>query len=175
MAKFPRSSVSLLLVLAAVLGAAALACNAPAAPPIAPDTTQTASSDVPSAPSSTTTADTQTASGDVPPTPSSPTTVDTPTTSGDAPPTPLPSPLATAETQIGLTPADQFTIEEYDVPGGSRPHDVAPAPDGTVWYTAQGSGALGRLDPAAARQCTSLSERTPLRTASSWGRTAQPG
>ncbi len=25
---------------------------------------------------------------------------------------------------------------------------MAPAPDGTVWYTAQGSGELGRLDPA---------------------------
>jgi virginiamycin B lyase len=34
------------------------------------------------------------------------------------------------------------------VPAGSRPHDVAPAPDGTVWYTAQGAGKLGRLDPA---------------------------
>ncbi len=40
------------------------------------------------------------------------------------------------------------TIQEYDVPRGSRPHDVAPAADGTVWYTAQGSGELGRLDPA---------------------------
>lgn len=39
------------------------------------------------------------------------------------------------------------TIQEYPVPSGSRPHDVAPAPDGTVWYTAQGSGELGRLDP----------------------------
>jgi virginiamycin B lyase len=38
-------------------------------------------------------------------------------------------------------------VREYDVPAGSRPHDVAPAPDGTVWYTAQGSGELGRLDP----------------------------
>ena len=34
------------------------------------------------------------------------------------------------------------------MPAGSRPHDVAPAPDGGVWYTAQGSGELGRLDPA---------------------------
>jgi virginiamycin B lyase len=40
------------------------------------------------------------------------------------------------------------TIERFAVPEGSHPHDVAPAPDGTVWYTAQGSGALGRLDPA---------------------------
>ncbi len=34
------------------------------------------------------------------------------------------------------------------MPPGSHPHDVAPAPDGTVWYTAQRAGALGRLDPA---------------------------
>jgi virginiamycin B lyase len=38
-------------------------------------------------------------------------------------------------------------IIEYPVPAGSAPHDVAPAPDGSVWYTAQASGALGRLDP----------------------------
>jgi virginiamycin B lyase len=37
---------------------------------------------------------------------------------------------------------------EYTVPAGSHPHDVAPAPDGSVWYTAQASGELGRLDPA---------------------------
>ena len=42
---------------------------------------------------------------------------------------------------------DQPEMQEYPVPPGSRPHDVAPAPDGTVWYTAQGSGELGRLDP----------------------------
>lgn len=40
------------------------------------------------------------------------------------------------------------TLQEYQVPAGSRPHDVAPAPDGTVWYTAQRQAALGRLDPA---------------------------
>lgn len=39
------------------------------------------------------------------------------------------------------------TLQEFPVPRGSRPHDVAPAPDGTVWYTAQGSGELGLLDP----------------------------
>jgi len=38
-------------------------------------------------------------------------------------------------------------VQEYPVPPGSHPHDVAPAPDGTVWYTAQRSGGLGRLDP----------------------------
>src|SRR5829696_931146 len=40
-------------------------------------------------------------------------------------------------------------VQEYPVPAGSRPHDVAPAADGrSVWYTAQGSGQLGLLDPA---------------------------
>ncbi len=29
----------------------------------------------------------------------------------------------------------------------SRPHDVAPAADGGVWYTGQGNGTLGHLDP----------------------------
>ncbi len=38
-------------------------------------------------------------------------------------------------------------IKEYPVPAGSHPHDVAPAPDGGVWYTAQHQGALGWLDP----------------------------
>jgi streptogramin lyase len=37
-------------------------------------------------------------------------------------------------------------LQEFPVPPGARPHDVAPAADGIVWYTAQGSGALGRLD-----------------------------
>jgi virginiamycin B lyase len=36
---------------------------------------------------------------------------------------------------------------EFALPEGSGPHDVAPAPDGTVWFTAQRAGALGRLDP----------------------------
>jgi virginiamycin B lyase len=41
-------------------------------------------------------------------------------------------------------------VAYYDVPAGARPHDVAPDPKagGVVWYTAQGQGALGRLDPA---------------------------
>ena len=38
-------------------------------------------------------------------------------------------------------------LQEYPVPAGSHPHDVAPAADGTVWYTAQATGELGRLDP----------------------------
>jgi virginiamycin B lyase len=48
----------------------------------------------------------------------------------------------------GTVRESELVIEEYRVPNGSHPHDVAPAPDGTVWYTAQASGELGRLDPA---------------------------
>lgn len=44
-------------------------------------------------------------------------------------------------------PLAEPVIVEYPVPAGSRPHDVAPAVDGGVWYTAQGSGELGYLDP----------------------------
>jgi len=41
----------------------------------------------------------------------------------------------------------QREVREYAVPAGSHPHDVAPAPDGRVWYTAQHRAALGWLDP----------------------------
>jgi virginiamycin B lyase len=40
-----------------------------------------------------------------------------------------------------------FVLQEYPVPRGQGPHDVAPARDGGVWYTAQLSGELGWLDP----------------------------
>jgi len=57
--------------------------------------------------------------------------------------------------QINPTPTSAESVDdvpvpeivEYAVPSGARPHDVAPAPDGTVWYTAQRQGALGLLDP----------------------------
>jgi virginiamycin B lyase len=38
-------------------------------------------------------------------------------------------------------------MKEFPVPSGSGPHDVAPAADGGVWFTAQRSGQLGWLDP----------------------------
>jgi virginiamycin B lyase len=60
------------------------------------------------------------------------------------PQAPAATATATAFTQASAEP----TLEEFPVPPGSRPHDVAPAPDGAVWYTAQGSGQLGRLDPS---------------------------
>jgi virginiamycin B lyase len=52
----------------------------------------------------------------------------------------------TTATPTSTAPANG--VERFPVPAGSAPHDVAPAPDGTVWYTAQRTGKLGRLDPA---------------------------
>ena len=50
---------------------------------------------------------------------------------------------------LGLGAARAETaMQTYPLPRGSGPHDVAPASDGGVWYTAQAAGALGRLDPA---------------------------
>ena len=49
---------------------------------------------------------------------------------------------------IAATAAAQEKVEFFDLPDGARPHDVSPAPDGKVWYTAQRQGALGILDPA---------------------------
>ena len=48
---------------------------------------------------------------------------------------------------LPLPPATgQGPVQEYAVLG-NRPHDVAPAADGGVWYTAQLTGELGYLDP----------------------------
>ena len=83
--------------------------------------------------------------------------VATSTATADPAPTTTPSsgtvatPTSTAEpTSTSLPaaiPASELELVAYPVPSGSRPHDVAPAADGGVWYTAQGSGELGWLDP----------------------------
>src|SRR5689334_7347798 len=44
-------------------------------------------------------------------------------------------------------PALAGSVAYFPVTSGAHPHDVAAAPDGTVWYTAQSQGALGILDP----------------------------
>lgn len=90
-----------------------------------------------------------------PPAPASPT--DLPLTSAAAtnvPPAATPSALSAPRC---LACPQETTIQEYDVPAGSRPHDVAPAPDGGVWYTAQRAGALGWLDPT-----TGQTQQIPL-------------
>ena len=45
--------------------------------------------------------------------------------------------------------AEDVTLQEFSVPNGAHPHDVAPAAEanGIVWYTAQHQEALGILDP----------------------------
>ena len=77
-------------------------------------------------------------------------TVPMPTT--DIPPTP-PAPKT--------EPPSGPSMQSFPLPSGSRPHDVAPALDGGVWYTAQGSGELGWLDPD-----TGETRHTPLGTGS---------
>lgn len=45
--------------------------------------------------------------------------------------------------------AAQVSVQEFKIPSGHRVHDVwaDPAPDGPVWFSAQGSGHLGILHP----------------------------
>jgi virginiamycin B lyase len=67
-------------------------------------------------------------------------------------PDPTASLVASASATAAASPPmpmaePSFTVQTFPVPGGSGPHDVAPAVDGGVWYTAQGSGELGWLDP----------------------------
>ncbi|MET1232391.1 MAG: lyase [Candidatus Limnocylindrales bacterium] len=71
------------------------------------------------------------------------------------------SPSVTAPAAPTPTPSVKVSFREYRVPSGSHPHDVAPAADGGIWYTAQGAGALGWLDPASGAIGT-----TPLGTGS---------
>ena len=86
---------------------------------------------------------------DDPPATSTPPAAVTPSVTPSA----IPSPTATPEATVTVTltpvatPRPEPVLTAYAVPAGSRPHDVAPAPDGGVWYTAQGSGRLGWLDP----------------------------
>lgn len=47
----------------------------------------------------------------------------------------------------GVNVSEGNSTRVYELPAGSRPHDVAPAPDGKVWYTGQRRGVLGILEP----------------------------
>lgn len=64
---------------------------------------------------------------------------------------------AAALVAISVRPAAAAEASYFEVPRGSHPHDVAPAPDGSVWYTAQSQGAIGNLDPKTGR-----ASQTPL-------------
>jgi virginiamycin B lyase len=54
---------------------------------------------------------------------------------------------ATVAVASGAAAQAPLPVQEFRVPAGSHPHDVAPAPDGGVWYTGQRDGTLGYLDP----------------------------
>ncbi len=45
------------------------------------------------------------------------------------------------------TAAGAAQVQYFHVPKDSGPHDVALAPDGSVWFTGQRAGFMGRLDP----------------------------
>jgi virginiamycin B lyase len=67
-------------------------------------------------------------------------------------PTALPGGAASPAASAAATPAatpDLAAVKlvEFPVGRGQHPHDVAPAADGGVWYTAQSTGELGYLDP----------------------------
>jgi len=63
-----------------------------------------------------------------------------------APPVNAATPIVTAVASATRAPVD-FVMQEYPVTRGQGPHDVAPARDGGVCYTAQLSGERGWLDP----------------------------
>ncbi len=54
---------------------------------------------------------------------------------------------AAATETVAQPAAATGNTQVFQLPEGARVHDVAPAPDGTIWYTAQRQGALGILDP----------------------------
>lgn len=66
----------------------------------------------------------------------------------------LPGNLAaqsTPEADLTTPPEECLVVDEFSVRAGDAPHDVAPAGDGRVWYTAQGAATLGLLDPASGK------------------------
>src|SRR5690349_23443978 len=40
------------------------------------------------------------------------------------------------------------TFKEWDLPRGAHPHGVMAGADNTAWYTGNGNGTIGHLDPA---------------------------
>ena len=62
-------------------------------------------------------------------------------------PSPAPQQQPSAQPQAPPRADLPANVRVFPVPAGSRPHDVAPAPDGKIWYTGQRRGTLGILDP----------------------------
>src|SRR5580692_6302314 len=66
-------------------------------------------------------------------------------------------PAGVALACLFAAPAFAAQTSFYQLPSGAFPHDVAPAPDGAVWYSGQQRGFLGRFDPK-----TGKNEEIPL-------------
>jgi len=64
---------------------------------------------------------------------------------------------------FAVSAAHAAQVTFYQLPQNAYPHDVAPGPNGTVWYSGQRLGVLGHFDPA-----TGAAEHIPL------GRTSAP-
>ena len=67
--------------------------------------------------------------------------------------------IATAIIALALaaTTVQAVEVKFYQLPSGAYPHDVAPATDGTVWFSGQSQGFAGRFDPQ-----TGKLEKIPL-------------
>ena len=65
--------------------------------------------------------------------------------------------LAIAVSVAALSSAAAAAISFYQLPENAYPHDVAPAADGTVWYSGQRLGVAGHFDPK-----TGKTEHIPL-------------
>jgi virginiamycin B lyase len=60
---------------------------------------------------------------------------------------PAPAPGPAGSTGATAAPQTRLALTEFPVPAGAAPHDVAPAGDGGIWFTAQAGGYLGHLEP----------------------------
>lgn len=69
-------------------------------------------------------------------------------TAGPASPPLAARTTAPAVASVGSAATVEVAFQTFELLEGSGPHDVAPAADGGVWYTAQLRGTLGWLDPA---------------------------
>src|SRR5207237_3028033 len=52
---------------------------------------------------------------------------------------------------VGAMANAKMATQTFPGVAGAGAHDVYPAPDGAVWFTAQSAGKLGRLDPRTGR------------------------
>jgi virginiamycin B lyase len=66
-------------------------------------------------------------------------------------------PMAAVTLAFAVAIAQAAEMKFYQLPSGAYPHDVAPANDGTVWFSGQSQGFAGRFDPQ-----TGKLEKIPL-------------